>query len=157
MDILLYLCDTCITLWAFLDVFPLACQTFQKHDFCYRYIYWNCGCFICTRKRCVWSLNVTYRWLYTEFGYTGVHFSPTIKGGVSRRWTNLTLVDIVHAVLWELHWNESRDPRMLLSGRVAIDIFFHKHQNNFGIFELIWSSCVGFNFKTICSTLLRLQ
>ncbi|XP_044304928.1 activating signal cointegrator 1 complex subunit 2 [Varanus komodoensis] len=35
-DIVLYLCDTCITLWAFLDVFPLACQTFQKHDFCYR-------------------------------------------------------------------------------------------------------------------------
>ncbi|XP_077163362.1 activating signal cointegrator 1 complex subunit 2 isoform X2 [Paroedura picta] len=36
MDIVLYLCDTCITLWAFLDVFPLACQTFQKHDFCSR-------------------------------------------------------------------------------------------------------------------------
>ncbi|XP_015102841.1 activating signal cointegrator 1 complex subunit 2 isoform X7 [Vicugna pacos] len=35
-DIVLYLCDTCTTLWAFLDVFPLACQTFQKHDFCYR-------------------------------------------------------------------------------------------------------------------------
>nr|XP_020656459.1 activating signal cointegrator 1 complex subunit 2 isoform X1 [Pogona vitticeps]XP_020656460.1 activating signal cointegrator 1 complex subunit 2 isoform X1 [Pogona vitticeps]XP_020656461.1 activating signal cointegrator 1 complex subunit 2 isoform X1 [Pogona vitticeps] len=35
-DIVFYLCDTCITLWAFLDVFPLACQTFQKHDFCYR-------------------------------------------------------------------------------------------------------------------------
>nr|XP_056715575.1 activating signal cointegrator 1 complex subunit 2 [Euleptes europaea] len=35
-DLVLYLCDTCITLWAFLDVFPLACQTFQKHDFCYR-------------------------------------------------------------------------------------------------------------------------
>ncbi|EPY85434.1 activating signal cointegrator 1 complex subunit 2 [Camelus ferus] len=34
-DIVLYLCDTCTTLWAFLDVFPLACQTFQKHDFCY--------------------------------------------------------------------------------------------------------------------------
>ncbi|XP_061865862.1 activating signal cointegrator 1 complex subunit 2 isoform X3 [Colius striatus] len=35
-DIVLYLCDTCTTLWAFLDVFPLACQTFHKHDFCYR-------------------------------------------------------------------------------------------------------------------------
>ncbi|XP_036209524.1 activating signal cointegrator 1 complex subunit 2 isoform X3 [Myotis myotis] len=34
-DIVLYLCDTCTTLWAFLDIFPLACQTFQKHDFCY--------------------------------------------------------------------------------------------------------------------------
>lgn len=35
---MLYLCDTCTTLWAFLDVFPLACQTFQKHEFCYRYV-----------------------------------------------------------------------------------------------------------------------
>uniref|UniRef100_G3TQL6 Activating signal cointegrator 1 complex subunit 2 n=1 Tax=Loxodonta africana TaxID=9785 RepID=G3TQL6_LOXAF len=35
-DIVLYLCDTCTTLWAFLDIFPVACQTFQKHDFCYR-------------------------------------------------------------------------------------------------------------------------
>ncbi|XP_010010890.1 PREDICTED: activating signal cointegrator 1 complex subunit 2 isoform X2 [Nestor notabilis] len=35
-DIVLYLCDTCTTLWAFLDIFPLACQTFQKHEFCYR-------------------------------------------------------------------------------------------------------------------------
>uniref|UniRef100_A0A8C5V675 Activating signal cointegrator 1 complex subunit 2 n=1 Tax=Microcebus murinus TaxID=30608 RepID=A0A8C5V675_MICMU len=35
-DVVLYLCDTCTTLWAFLDIFPLACQTFQKHDFCYR-------------------------------------------------------------------------------------------------------------------------
>ncbi|XP_030890711.1 activating signal cointegrator 1 complex subunit 2 isoform X4 [Leptonychotes weddellii] len=35
-DIVLYLCDACTTLWAFLDIFPLACQTFQKHDFCYR-------------------------------------------------------------------------------------------------------------------------
>ncbi|XP_067556403.1 activating signal cointegrator 1 complex subunit 2 isoform X2 [Globicephala melas] len=34
-DIVLYLCDTCTTLWAFLDIFPLACPTFQKHDFCY--------------------------------------------------------------------------------------------------------------------------
>ncbi|XP_014320305.2 activating signal cointegrator 1 complex subunit 2 isoform X3 [Myotis lucifugus] len=34
-DIVLYLCDTCTTLWAFLDIFPSACQTFQKHDFCY--------------------------------------------------------------------------------------------------------------------------
>ncbi|TEA23520.1 hypothetical protein DBR06_SOUSAS910215, partial [Sousa chinensis] len=32
-DIVLYLCDTCTTLWAFLDIFPLACPTFQKHDF----------------------------------------------------------------------------------------------------------------------------
>ncbi|MXQ94288.1 hypothetical protein E5288_WYG007330 [Bos mutus] len=35
-DVVLYLCDTCTTLWAFLDIFPLACPTFQKHDFCYR-------------------------------------------------------------------------------------------------------------------------
>lgn len=35
-DIVFYLCDTCTTLWAFLDIFPSACQTFQKHDFCYR-------------------------------------------------------------------------------------------------------------------------
>ncbi|KAM4827198.1 activating signal cointegrator 1 complex subunit 2 isoform 2-T3 [Thomomys bottae] len=35
-DVILYLCDTCTTLWAFLDIFPLACQTFQKHDFCSR-------------------------------------------------------------------------------------------------------------------------
>ncbi|KAM6241467.1 activating signal cointegrator 1 complex subunit 2 isoform 1-T2 [Spheniscus humboldti] len=35
-DIVLYLCDTCTTLWAFLDVFPSACQTFQNHEFCYR-------------------------------------------------------------------------------------------------------------------------
>lgn len=35
-DVVLYLCDTCTTLWAFLDIFPLACQTFQKHDFCCR-------------------------------------------------------------------------------------------------------------------------
>uniref|UniRef100_T1E6P3 Activating signal cointegrator 1 complex subunit 2 n=1 Tax=Crotalus horridus TaxID=35024 RepID=T1E6P3_CROHD len=35
-DIVLYVCDSCITLWAFLDVFPLACQTFQKQDFCFR-------------------------------------------------------------------------------------------------------------------------
>ncbi|KAM6246683.1 activating signal cointegrator 1 complex subunit 2 isoform 1-T3 [Porphyrio hochstetteri] len=35
-DIVLYLCDTCTTIWAFLDVFPSACQTFQKHEFCYR-------------------------------------------------------------------------------------------------------------------------
>ncbi|NXD70770.1 ASCC2 protein, partial [Eolophus roseicapillus] len=35
-DVVLYLCDTCTTLWAFLDIFPLACQTFQKHEFCYR-------------------------------------------------------------------------------------------------------------------------
>ncbi|XP_029475339.1 activating signal cointegrator 1 complex subunit 2 isoform X2 [Rhinatrema bivittatum] len=33
MDIILYLCDTCTTLWAFLDIFPQASQTFQKHDF----------------------------------------------------------------------------------------------------------------------------
>ena len=35
-DIVLYLCDTCTTLWAFPDIFPLACPTFQKHNFCYR-------------------------------------------------------------------------------------------------------------------------
>ncbi|XP_069475387.1 activating signal cointegrator 1 complex subunit 2 isoform X2 [Ambystoma mexicanum] len=32
-DIVLYLCDTCTTLWAFLDVFPPASQIFQKHSF----------------------------------------------------------------------------------------------------------------------------
>ncbi|XP_075753996.1 activating signal cointegrator 1 complex subunit 2 isoform X2 [Pelodiscus sinensis] len=37
-DVVLYLCDTCTTLWAFLDVFPLACQTFQSHDFCSRLV-----------------------------------------------------------------------------------------------------------------------
>ncbi|XP_006894835.1 PREDICTED: activating signal cointegrator 1 complex subunit 2 isoform X2 [Elephantulus edwardii] len=37
-DVVLYLCDTCTTLWAFLDIFPLACRTFQKHDFCYRLV-----------------------------------------------------------------------------------------------------------------------
>ncbi|XP_071618849.1 activating signal cointegrator 1 complex subunit 2 isoform X4 [Heliangelus exortis] len=35
-DIVLFLCDTSTTLWAFLDVFPLASQTFKKHEFCYR-------------------------------------------------------------------------------------------------------------------------
>ncbi|XP_026574441.1 activating signal cointegrator 1 complex subunit 2 isoform X2 [Pseudonaja textilis] len=35
-DIVLYICDSCITLFAFLDIFPSACQTFQKHDFCFR-------------------------------------------------------------------------------------------------------------------------
>ncbi|XP_067329450.1 activating signal cointegrator 1 complex subunit 2 [Anolis sagrei] len=35
-DIILYLCDICVTLWAFLEVFPLAAQTFHKHDFCAR-------------------------------------------------------------------------------------------------------------------------
>ncbi|KAG8455640.1 hypothetical protein GDO86_001726 [Hymenochirus boettgeri] len=32
-DALLYLCDTSSTLWAFLEVFPFASQTLQKHDF----------------------------------------------------------------------------------------------------------------------------
>ncbi|XP_038646379.1 activating signal cointegrator 1 complex subunit 2 isoform X5 [Scyliorhinus canicula] len=32
-DILLYLCDTCTTLFAFLEVFPEASRTIQKHDF----------------------------------------------------------------------------------------------------------------------------
>uniref|UniRef100_A0A2K5R314 CUE domain-containing protein n=1 Tax=Cebus imitator TaxID=2715852 RepID=A0A2K5R314_CEBIM len=35
-DIVLHLCDTCTTLWAFLGIFPLACQTFQKHNFRHR-------------------------------------------------------------------------------------------------------------------------
>uniref|UniRef100_UPI00398F2E0B activating signal cointegrator 1 complex subunit 2 n=1 Tax=Pristiophorus japonicus TaxID=55135 RepID=UPI00398F2E0B len=35
-DILLYLCDTCTTLFAFLDVFPEASRTIQKHDFIHR-------------------------------------------------------------------------------------------------------------------------
>ncbi|XP_067861846.1 activating signal cointegrator 1 complex subunit 2 isoform X2 [Heptranchias perlo] len=35
-DILLYLCDTCTTLFAFLDVFPEASGTIQKHDFIHR-------------------------------------------------------------------------------------------------------------------------
>ncbi|XP_069769072.1 activating signal cointegrator 1 complex subunit 2 [Narcine bancroftii] len=35
-DILLYLCDTCTTLFAFLDIFPEASRTFQKHDFIQR-------------------------------------------------------------------------------------------------------------------------
>ncbi|XP_030073637.1 activating signal cointegrator 1 complex subunit 2 isoform X2 [Microcaecilia unicolor] len=32
-DVVFYLCDTSTTLWAFLDIFPQASQTFQKHDF----------------------------------------------------------------------------------------------------------------------------
>ncbi|XP_053324531.1 activating signal cointegrator 1 complex subunit 2 [Spea bombifrons] len=32
-DVLLYLCDTSSTLWAFLDIFPAASQTLQKHGF----------------------------------------------------------------------------------------------------------------------------
>ncbi|GCB76078.1 hypothetical protein scyTo_0017419 [Scyliorhinus torazame] len=32
-DILLYLCDTCTTLFAFLEIFPEASRTVQKHDF----------------------------------------------------------------------------------------------------------------------------
>ncbi|KAM6954156.1 activating signal cointegrator 1 complex subunit 2 [Aplochiton taeniatus] len=32
-DLVLYLCDTCSTLHAFLDVFPTACSTFQSHGF----------------------------------------------------------------------------------------------------------------------------
>ncbi|XP_067911209.1 activating signal cointegrator 1 complex subunit 2 isoform X2 [Heterodontus francisci] len=35
-DILLYLCDTCTTLFAFLDIFPEASRTIQKHDFIHR-------------------------------------------------------------------------------------------------------------------------
>uniref|UniRef100_A0A4W3HI81 Activating signal cointegrator 1 complex subunit 2 n=1 Tax=Callorhinchus milii TaxID=7868 RepID=A0A4W3HI81_CALMI len=35
-DILLYLCDTCTTLFAFLDIFPDASRTMQKHDFLLR-------------------------------------------------------------------------------------------------------------------------
>ncbi|XP_062890552.1 activating signal cointegrator 1 complex subunit 2 [Mobula hypostoma] len=35
-DVLLYLCDTCTTLFAFLDIFPEASRTFQKHDFIQR-------------------------------------------------------------------------------------------------------------------------
>nr|XP_008123716.1 PREDICTED: LOW QUALITY PROTEIN: activating signal cointegrator 1 complex subunit 2 [Anolis carolinensis] len=35
-DIVRYVCDSCVTLWAFLEVFPLAANTFHKHDFCAR-------------------------------------------------------------------------------------------------------------------------
>ncbi|XP_072443474.1 activating signal cointegrator 1 complex subunit 2 isoform X1 [Chiloscyllium punctatum] len=35
-DILLYLCDTCTTLFAFLDIFPEASRTMQKHEFIHR-------------------------------------------------------------------------------------------------------------------------
>ncbi|XP_059511058.1 activating signal cointegrator 1 complex subunit 2 isoform X3 [Stegostoma tigrinum] len=35
-DILLYLCDTCTALFAFLDIFPEASRTIQKHDFIHR-------------------------------------------------------------------------------------------------------------------------
>lgn len=35
-DILLYLCDTCTTLFAFLDIFPEASRIFQKHDYIQR-------------------------------------------------------------------------------------------------------------------------
>ncbi|XP_078062843.1 activating signal cointegrator 1 complex subunit 2 [Mustelus asterias] len=35
-DILLYLCDTCTTLFAFLEIFPEASRTIQKHDFIHR-------------------------------------------------------------------------------------------------------------------------
>ncbi|XP_051888149.1 activating signal cointegrator 1 complex subunit 2 [Pristis pectinata] len=35
-DVLLYLCDTCTTLFAFLDIFPEASKTFQRHDFIQR-------------------------------------------------------------------------------------------------------------------------
>ncbi|XP_068096516.1 activating signal cointegrator 1 complex subunit 2 [Hyperolius riggenbachi] len=32
-DAIFYLCDTCTTIWAFLEVFPAASQTLQKHNF----------------------------------------------------------------------------------------------------------------------------
>ncbi|XP_078523334.1 activating signal cointegrator 1 complex subunit 2 [Lissotriton helveticus] len=35
-DVVQYMCDTCTTLWAFLDIFPSSSQTFQKHDFLLR-------------------------------------------------------------------------------------------------------------------------
>lgn len=33
VDLVLYLCDTCTTVHAFLDVFPSACSTFHSHGF----------------------------------------------------------------------------------------------------------------------------
>ncbi|CAB1320203.1 unnamed protein product [Coregonus sp. 'balchen'] len=33
VDLVLYLCDTCTTIQAFLDIFPAACSTFQCHSF----------------------------------------------------------------------------------------------------------------------------
>ncbi|MBN3309281.1 ASCC2 protein, partial [Amia calva] len=33
VDLVLYLCDTCTTLYSFLDIFPTACRTFQIHGF----------------------------------------------------------------------------------------------------------------------------
>ncbi|KAK6483380.1 activating signal cointegrator 1 complex subunit 2 isoform X2 [Huso huso] len=36
VDLVLYLCDTCTTLYSFLDIFPPASTTFQKHSFLLR-------------------------------------------------------------------------------------------------------------------------
>ncbi|KAG9354889.1 hypothetical protein JZ751_001602 [Albula glossodonta] len=33
MDLVLYLCDSCTTIYSFLDIFPAACQTFHSHGF----------------------------------------------------------------------------------------------------------------------------
>uniref|UniRef100_A0A8C9T246 Activating signal cointegrator 1 complex subunit 2 n=1 Tax=Scleropages formosus TaxID=113540 RepID=A0A8C9T246_SCLFO len=33
VDLVLYLCDTCSTIYSFLDIFPAACATFQSHGF----------------------------------------------------------------------------------------------------------------------------
>ncbi|KAJ8385956.1 hypothetical protein AAFF_G00177770 [Aldrovandia affinis] len=33
MDLVLYLCDSCTTIYSFLDIFPAACHTFQSHGF----------------------------------------------------------------------------------------------------------------------------
>ncbi|XP_061115878.1 activating signal cointegrator 1 complex subunit 2 [Conger conger] len=33
VDLVLYLCDSCTTMFSFLDIFPAACHTFQSHGF----------------------------------------------------------------------------------------------------------------------------
>ncbi|KAJ8286154.1 hypothetical protein GJAV_G00035140 [Gymnothorax javanicus] len=33
VDIVLYLCDSCTTIYSFVDIFPAACHTFQSHGF----------------------------------------------------------------------------------------------------------------------------
>ncbi|TUM79444.1 Activating signal cointegrator 1 complex subunit 2 [Bagarius yarrelli] len=37
-ELVFYLCDTCITLQCFLDIFPEACRTFHKHGFLNRFL-----------------------------------------------------------------------------------------------------------------------
>uniref|UniRef100_A0A8C9TJ52 Activating signal cointegrator 1 complex subunit 2 n=1 Tax=Scleropages formosus TaxID=113540 RepID=A0A8C9TJ52_SCLFO len=38
VDLVLYLCDTCSTIYSFLDIFPAACATFQSHGFLSRLV-----------------------------------------------------------------------------------------------------------------------